>query len=186
MTTLAPLDPELMNVADADPVRRELVGRMKAATLSLDEVKNGVVHFNEKHGHRKNNTPTYLTWKSMIQRCTNSKFTYFKDYGGRGIIVCERWRVFSNFLEDMGIRPKGKTLDRKNNDANYEPNNCRWTTPTQQQRNRRGVKLSMDIALQVRSMAHGGIGRREIAKTLGVNFHSVCRIIEGKQWREAA
>lgn len=73
----------------------------------------------------------------MIQRATNPKNTNWHHYGGRGITVCDRWRVFDNFLADMGERPEGKTIDRyPDNDGNYEPGNCRWATPSEQQRNK--------------------------------------------------
>jgi hypothetical protein len=74
----------------------------------------------------------------MLQRCTNPNNTQYKDYGARGITVCDRWKVFKNFLADMGIRPEGMTLDRKNNDKGYTPKNCKWSTRSEQQRNRRG------------------------------------------------
>jgi hypothetical protein len=89
--------------------------------------------------HGKARTPTYISWAAMKQRCTDPHYTRYKDWGGRGVTVCERWlHSFANFFADMGVRPKGKTLDRyPNSNGNYEPRNCRWATPKQQAVTRR-------------------------------------------------
>jgi len=89
--------------------------------------------------HGMSKTPEYKIWTAMVQRCTTVKHQAYKDYGGRGIKVCERWRhSFENFLDDMGKRPSPLySLDRIDNDGNYEPGNCRWATQTEQTNNQR-------------------------------------------------
>ena len=94
------------------------------------------------HGHTKGHgfSRTYNTWRAMIARCCNPHGRDYRYYGGRGIKVCKRWRVFTNFLADMGERPVGKTSDRKNVNGNYTKSNCRWATKSTQMRNRRKWK----------------------------------------------
>lgn len=96
-----------------------------------------------KHGFDR--TPTYVCWSNMLARCTNPKRRDFKNYGARGISVSPRWRFFTNFLQDMGEKPDGLTLDRIDNDGNYEPENCRWATPSEQRRNQRKVVCAAEI-----------------------------------------
>jgi hypothetical protein len=79
----------------------------------------------------------YQTWLRMIRRCTEKSCRDFPDYGGRGIVVCARWMQFENFFADMGAAPPGKTLDRRNNDHGYQPDNCRWATAKEQANNTR-------------------------------------------------
>lgn len=124
----------------------------KGRTLSLETrakisaAKKGTNNNNQHgltHGHTcrtggRRTSPTYNSWQSMRQRCTNKNARAYKNYGGRGIRVCERWlNSFDNFLEDMGERPEDKTLGRINNDGSYTSKNCRWESPAQQGKNSR-------------------------------------------------
>lgn len=89
--------------------------------------------------HRKTETITYSSWSHMRGRCRNPRADRYKDYGGRGIKVCERWDSFEAFLSDMGERPsKMHSIDRINVDGHYEPTNCKWATAKEQALNRRG------------------------------------------------
>lgn len=99
-----------------------------------------------KHG--KAGTPAYVTWKSMVARCTCRGAASWPNYGGRGIQVCDRWMTGENgrsafecFLEDMGERPEGSSIERLDCEGDYSPENCVWADATQQSRNRRTVKL---------------------------------------------
>lgn len=92
----------------------------------------------KRRTHNMSHSPTYSIWVQMIERCHNEKHRFYKWYGARGITVCPRWyNNFTYFLNDMGEKPEGMSLDRIDNDKGYGKNNCKWSTKSEQQRNRR-------------------------------------------------
>lgn len=102
--------------------------------------------------HGMSRTTTYYVWNNMRSRCRDPNCENYTNYGGRGIKVCERWESFANFVWDMGVQPAGLTLDRIDTNGDYTPDNCRWVTQLDQQRNRRtNVLLSHNGTTQCHS-----------------------------------
>lgn len=123
---------------------------------------------NRRHGQYLSRT--YKTWAGMIQRCTNPRKRYYEHYGGRGILVCDRWRNdFESFRADMGECPEGLSLDRIDVNGNYEPSNCRWATRAEQMNNTRTVtRLTVDGATKTLHewASEKGINPRTLQKRL--------------------
>lgn len=117
---------------------------------------------------------THNSWRLMLARCYDLKCKSFSDYGGRGIKVCARWRhSFENFLADMGERPEGTTIDRKDNDGNYCKTNCRWAGPLQQSNNSRHNRR-IRVGNQVKNISewsrHSGINAMTIKNRLNAGW----------------
>lgn len=152
--------------------------------------KHGHTSSKKDHACNKNGwSPTYTSWSSMLTRCYNPNDKNYHYYGGRGIIVCDRWRGkegFANFLADMGERPVGTTLDRfpNNGSGNYEPGNCRWATRAEQLRNTRATKLTIEIVRDIRARYKRGEKIADIARQLAVDGRQIGPIVHGKVWKD--
>lgn len=118
--------------------------------------------------HLKSRTPEYRSWAAMMNRCNNRNVRAYQNYGGRGVSVCNRWRDFTAFLEDMGPRPSpGHSIDRIDNNGNYEPGNCRWATKIEQARNtRRSVMVEV---------AGEFVNLSEVAKRTGLSRSTISK-----------
>lgn len=137
---------------------------------------------NKDHGRSRGRDRTYKTWKEMRQRCNNPKSDKWKWYGGRGIIVCERWESFSAFVEDMGDRPEAMTIDRIDNDGPYSPENCQWATHKEQTRKQDKNKLSVELAEKLRADAEYGMSFRKLGAKYGVSATTAHRCATGVTW----
>jgi len=167
----------------------------KEKTVASDHLKKGlirscgcikvelIVSTFTKHGLA--GSPEYSAWLSLINRCTNPNHKSFAGYGGRGISVCDSWmNSVEAFLKDMGRRPSPQhSIDRKNNDGNYEPGNCRWAIQSEQNRNKRCTRLNVDIVRKIRALAKDSHRLCEIARMLNVPYTSVKNVVLGYIWK---
>ena len=136
-----------------------------------------------RHGHAGVRSKTYSAWASMLSRCSNPRTHNFHRWGGRGISVCERWRVFDNFLADMGEAPVGKSIDRfPDRNGNYEPNNCRWATQHEQIANRDDTKLTEDLVQEIWGRREHGEQASSIARRLGVSRWCIGDVLNERTW----
>lgn len=139
--------------------------------------------------------PLHRLWLAIKNRCNNTRTPDYKYYGGRGIEVCDRWDSYAIFVADVGPHPgPGWTLDRIDNDGDYEPDNVRWATRKTQGRNRNYCKVDMETAEQIRqaygapasgrgSKAPGGVKQSDLAKQFGVSQAAISQVLRGVVWK---
>ncbi len=136
--------------------------------------------------HGRTGDAIYRAWQNMIGRCENESLPNYPNYGGRGIKVCERWKVFVNFLEDMGEPGHGLSIDRIDNSKGYEPGNCRWATPAQQAQNKRSSVITADMVNEARGRAEHGESVASIARRFGVRHNAIWTVVRRRSWRNIA
>ena len=179
---------KVLELRAADPAMRgaTIAAKIGVSRQRVDQIlrSEGLrTRGNAKIGTEKR--AEYRCWWNMLDRCLNPNSKIFGYYGGRGITVCQRWRDFPKFFEDMGQRPSPKhSIDRTDNNGNYEPSNCRWATKTEQMRNRRTVKATVAIAREVRKRHADGESRQSIAIYFEISKSCVDQIIQKVSWKD--
>jgi hypothetical protein len=145
------------------PIELLVVRKRNVHCLPCSQTLNGAK--NKKHGASE--TREYARWASMRERCNNPKAHNYHLYGGRGIRVCERWNSFENFIADMGLRPTNKhSIERIDNNGNYEPSNCKWATQFEQSQNRRNA-YTPEQDQKIREAVAMGLNFRQMAEYVG-------------------
>ena len=165
---------------------RDLTSGDSKSCGCLYQERFGSKNINFKHGQRLNKSrgsQTYKSWMGMLKRCYGSYDKRYSSYGGRGIKVCERWRDFKNFLEDMGERPEHYSIERINVNGDYEPSNCVWIPHSEQAKNRRYNKLDEFKARNIRKTL--AFKRpKDLAKAYGVCLSTISAVKHNKVWKE--
>ncbi len=141
---------------------------------------------------KKGRDPRYVILHGMLERCYNANCASYAKYGARGISVCDRWRFGEAgqhgaqcFIADMGTRPSNKhSVERLNNDGNYEPGNCVWATAKEQNRNSRRVKIGPMRAKEIRAALAAGEANGALAARYGVDRNTITKIRKGLLWPE--
>jgi hypothetical protein len=142
---------------------------------------------NFKHGeaYRGMETSEYKSWRAMKNRCYQPSHRKFKNYGDKGIKVCERWHDYNNFIADMGKKPTvNHTIGRLDHSKDYELTNCEWQTRTKQARTSQHTKITLVIAREIRMMYNKGYSLRDLAGEFNLHHSTIQQITSGKTWKE--
>lgn len=163
-----------------DGLKNKSCGCMKSKFTIKNKTKHG------DGGTKK--TKLYKVWRSMINRCEYKKNVDYDNYGGRGIRICKEWRnnyiVFKDWSLNNGYK-EGLTIDRKDNDGNYEPSNCQWITFLENIRKRASNKINIEKARLIKKMYNNiRIDRTSISKICNISYNIVCDVINNKTWKE--
>ena len=169
-----------MRLCTIDGCNKKHMAKSFCNTHYFRYLRHGSPHIVKQH--KMSNTPIYVTWQGMKDRCLNPNYKGYHNYGGRGITVCDRWMKFENFYADMGEKPDGMQIDRINNDGNYTPENCHWATPAENSRNRQNTVLSLGKAKQIRTLRKTGLTLSQISKKLNVKLHNVEHVLYSNSW----
>jgi len=141
-----------------------------------------------KRSHGKSGTRLYGIWNEMKRRCRNPNFIYYRNYGGKGISVCDDWiqsfSVFEQWALSHGYK-NDLTIERKDNSRGYNPDNCKWATRLEQGRNTSRVKVGMKLAKQIKIDLANGITQQKIADKYGLGRSTVGHIARGATWSNA-
>ena len=172
-------------------VKKEICGGLRAKSCGCYREKL-IAQKNTTHGFTKNGKdhPLYRIWISMRSRCSNKNDLAYKYYGKRGIIVCERWQndfvVFYKWAMENNYKA-GLDIDRRDNNGNYKPSNCRWTTRAVNQQNSRNAKLNWNVIKIIRAEYKKRKDRKmvaELAKQYGVSKTTIRKILNNLTWKE--
>ncbi len=152
-------------------------GGKSCGCLRLELIKKGLTT------HKCSHSKEYTTWQTMKSRCLNVKNNRYSRYGGRGVKVCDRWlHSFENFYADMGDKPYGHTIDRIDNNGNYEPSNCKWVTNKENTRHTSTTKLNHELLPFILEMREEGSRLKVIAELFNVSLSTIHLICKGKTW----